>query len=75
MPWSTTFNAASDDAKGNASVSPGLTGFSSEPFRKVILFRIVINGRGMYYGFFRHACDAIADALDHGANSVAVARA
>lgn len=39
-----------------------------------ILFRIVVNGRGMYYGFFQHACDAIRDALEHGASSVAVAR-
>lgn len=40
----------------------------------IMLFRIVVNGRGMYYGFFKHACDAIWDALDHGASSVAVAK-
>lgn len=57
-----------------ASPSPGSVPPVERP-RAVSLFRIVVNGRGRYYGFFQHACDAISDALEHGASSVSVAKA
>ncbi|MGO4330792.1 hypothetical protein AB4Z48_33810 [Cupriavidus sp. 2TAF22] len=75
MHWIATFNAGHDLAKGTPSIPRNRSEADPEPRRTFILFRIVVNGRGTYYGFFQHACDAIADALDHGAFSVAVIRA
>jgi hypothetical protein len=75
MHWIATFNAGHEFAKGALCIPGNISECDSRPGRTVILFRIVVNGRGTYYGFFQHACDAIADALDHGAFSVAVARA
>lgn len=59
------------------TASPGLGSVHPlvERPRSVSLFRIVVNGRGRYYGFFQHACDAISDALENGASSVSVAKA
>lgn len=66
MHWTTKVNAA-DSAKSPSCMS-------GDP-PDAMLFRVVVNGRGTYYGFFPHVCDAISDALDHGAFSVAVVRA
>ncbi|MCY0853267.1 hypothetical protein [Cupriavidus sp. D39] len=75
MHWIATFNAGHDLARGAPCIPGNISEADSGPSRTIILFRIVVNGRGTYYGFFQHACDAIADALDHGAFSVAVVRA
>lgn len=75
MHWIATFNTGHDLAKGATCIPGNISETNSGPGRTVILFRIVVNGRGTYYGFFQHACDAIADALDCGAFSVAVVRA
>ncbi|MBP0620845.1 hypothetical protein [Cupriavidus consociatus] len=71
MHWTESINAGRELAEG---LFPKELPVFQES-RTTILFRVVVNGRGTYYGFFPHACDAIADALDHGAFSVAVVRA